>query len=111
MNKILKINIKDIVYDYRNASDMVIKACNRQFLMEVKGGFLRGYNIILTLEQVANEDSLQYGEYVFAPFADITESGIMGEITSRYYAGFSTIMCFEIEDKNWGLFAKRKKNF
>ena len=108
MNKILKVNIKDILYDYRQASEIVCKACNRQTPMEVKGGFIRGDNVILSLEQKFDNEKDNYKNYIFASFLDLAEDAITAEITSRYDAGFTTILCFEYEDKVWGLFAERK---
>lgn len=106
-HKILKINVKDIIYDYRQVSEVVCKACARQIPMEVKGGFFLGDNVILCLEEISAELS-SYKQYIFAPFQDVSENGIIAEIDSRYYAGFTTITCFEIQDKLWGLFAERK---
>ena len=107
MNKILKINLKDILYDYQQASEIVNKGCNRQTHMEVKGGFIKGDNIILTLEQKFDGEKDNYKNYIFAPFSDLAEDAVTAEITSRYYAGFTTIFYFEFEDKAWGLFAER----
>jgi hypothetical protein len=107
-NRILKVNTKDIIYDYCQASEIVCKACNRQIPMEVKGGFVKGNNVILCLEQIPDNACNNYKKYIFAPFQDISENGIIAEIDSRFYAGFTTIICFEIQDKVWGLFAERK---
>jgi hypothetical protein len=107
MNKILKINFKDIIFDYRQASEIVNKACNRQIPMEVKGGFTKDVNIILFLEQKFDDEKDNYKNYIFAPFPGLAEDIITAEITSRYYAGFTAIICFEIEDKVWGLFAEK----
>ena len=107
MNKILKINFRDIIYDYREASEIVNKACNRQIPMEVKGGFIKGNNVILSLEQKFDNEKDNYKKYVFAPFPNLVEDAVTAEITSRYYAGFTTILCFEFEDKIWGLFGER----
>ena len=107
MNKILKVNIKDILYDYRQASEIVCKACNRQAPMEVKGGFLKGDNVILCLEEKDGDQKGNYKRYIFAPFVELSEEGIIAEIRSRYYAGFTTIFCFEEENKAWGLFAEK----
>ena len=107
MNKILKVNIKDILYDYRQASKIVCKACNRQTPMEVKGGFLNGSNVILCLEQKYDYERDSYKNYIFSSFPGLDEDSITAEITSRYYAGFTTILCFEVQNKIWGLFAER----
>ena len=107
MNKILKINVKDILYHYCQASEIVNKACSRQIPMEVKGGFINDNNIILSLEQKFDDEKDNYKNYIFAPFSGLAEDAVIAEITSRYYAGFTTILCFELQDKAWGLFAER----
>ncbi len=107
MNKILKINLKDVLYDYRQASELVNKACNRQIPMEVKGGFVSGNDIILFLEQVMDAEKDSYSNYIFSIFEGIAEEEILAEVSSRYYAGFTGIICFEIENRFWGLFGKR----
>ena len=105
--KILKVNVNDIIYDYRQASEIVCKACNRQIPMEVKGGFVKDVNVILCLEEVFDKKQENYKKYIFSPLKDPSENGIIAEISSRFYAGFTTIMCFEINEKPWGLFAER----
>ena len=107
MNKILKINLKDIIYDYREASEIVNKACNRLVSMEVKGGFIKGNDVILLLEEKFDDKNDNYKKYIIAPFSGLSEDAVTAEITSRYFAGFTTILCFESEDKAWGLFAEK----
>jgi hypothetical protein len=107
MNKILKINIKDIVYDYSQASEIVNKACSRQVPMEVKGGFVKDLNIILSLEQIKDDEKENYKNYIIAPLPGLAEDVLTAEISSRYYAGFTSILFFEYQDKMWGLFAER----
>ena len=106
MNKILKINLKDVIYDHKNASDILNKACSRASLMRVSGGFKFGDDLIFCLDEAANARSAPES-YVIAPMDSLSEAGIIGEINSRYTSGFSTIFCFELNEKIWGVFSKR----
>ena len=104
MNKILKINLKDLVYDYKNASDILNKACSRACPMVVSGGFKFGDNLIFCLEEVSRESEV----YTIAPMNNLSENGIIGEINTRYASGFLTIFCFEFNDKIFGgVFSKK----
>lgn len=107
MNKIIKINIKDIIYDHKQASEIINTACIRSNLFTVKGAFKQDQNILLCLEGVTKDD-LEYKSYLFAQIEDCSEDGIIAEINSRYRYGFTTISCFEINDQVWGLFAEQK---
>jgi hypothetical protein len=107
MNRILKISFKDIIYDSKNVSSLINKACTRKTKMVVVGGFIKGEKLILCLEEENHKIHDKIESYIIAPFDEISEPGIIGEISSRYYAGFSTIICVEINDVMWGLFAKR----
>ncbi|HJO96211.1 MAG TPA: hypothetical protein QF753_22665 [Victivallales bacterium] len=107
MNRILKINFKDIIYDIKNVSSLINKACSRKTKMAIVGGFIKPENLILCLEELDLKIHKNIESYILAPFEEISESGIIGEISSRYYAGFSTIICVEINNTMWGLFAKR----
>ncbi len=58
--------------------------------------------LILALEEMDRHCGLKYR---IAPFPDGWADEIIGEIDSRYFAGFSTIAGFKIKGKYWGLFA------
>ncbi|MCP4179936.1 MAG: hypothetical protein GY756_19420 [bacterium] len=107
MNRILKINFKDIIYDNKNVSSLINKACSRKTKMAIVGGFIKEENLILCLEEVNLKIHDKIDSYIIAPFDEISEAGIIGEISSRYFAGFSTIVCVEINNVMWGLFARR----
>lgn len=106
MNKILKINLKDVIYDHKNASDILNKACSRAPLMRVSGGFKFGDNLIFCLGEIENTMAVST-DYIIAPMDSLSEDGMIGEINSRYTSGFSTIFCFELNNKIWGVFSKR----
>ncbi len=106
MNKILKINLKDVTYDHKNASDILNKACSRACLMRVSGGFKFGDNLIFCLDESAKTEAVSEN-YIIAPINSLSEDDIIGEINSRYTSGFLTIFCFELNDKLWGVFSKR----
>ena len=108
MNRILKINKKDIIFDFSAASDMLNKFINRTKHSKVSGAFVTYDNIIFVVEDY--EIPTTNHEYIIAPIEDITEDGIIAEIQSRHDCGFSTISCFEIDNKQWGVFEQSRKN-
>jgi len=105
MNRIIKINIADILYDYRQASSIINSACARNKRLSVSGAFLLFDNLFLILGTNANI-SVGNFEYIISPMDTEGESGMLGIIESRHYAGFKTITCFMIQDKLWGVFEK-----
>jgi len=106
MNKILKINLKDIIYDHKNASDILNKSCSRFSAMRVSGGFKFRDDLIFCLEELVKVESISEN-YIIVPMDSLSEDGVIGEINARYTGGFSTIFCFELNDKVWGVFSKR----
>ncbi len=104
MNKIIAIATADIVLDYRGTSDVLNDACTRGGLLKVAGLCDFEDKIILSLE----ESDTEY-EYVFAQFPSMNEDDVIGEIRSRYFAGFSTVGDFDFNNNKWGLFARGKK--
>ena len=51
MHRIVKINIYDIIYDYKEASQIINNACNRSEKMQVTGMFQSADNIFMSLER------------------------------------------------------------
>lgn len=101
MNKIVKIHVNDLLSDSQNASEMLSKACRHQHPMRVVGCCKTGDVLVFSLEPVVSNENKTY---VFAPFPSSDQDDIVAEISSRYYAGFSTITGFLIDDNFWGLF-------
>jgi hypothetical protein len=102
MNRILKIHVNDLLDNPREASAMVNTACSHKRKMAVKGCCKYRKNIILSLEET--ETPHDY-EYIFAQFPEDAEDGIIAEIDSRYYAGFTVLAGFRMKGAYWGLFA------
>lgn len=107
MNKILKINLKDVIYDCKNVSDILNKACSRTSPMYVAGGFKFGDNLIFCLDEILKDETVD-NSYIITPISSLSEDGIIGEISERYTNGFLTIFCFELNDKIWGVFSKKR---
>lgn len=105
MNRILKISKNDIIFDRKNASDILNKASKRTIPMRLMGGFETDDKIVLVLEDKFDANDKE--QYVIAPFAELSEDGLIGEINSRYTAGFSTCFCFKIAESNWGIFSRK----
>lgn len=100
MHKIVKINIFDIRYDYKSASEIVNKACSRSNTMKVTGLSHLGNEIILSLESTKNNDV----KYIFSPFKSPASSEIVAEIRSRYDNNFTFLGSFNIDNTTWGIF-------
>ena len=105
MNKIIKIDIDDIIIDPAAESQMISAACNRQLNMHVTGLCQSGNTILIICEQ---ESKKQQHKYVLAPFNSINIDEITAEISARYFAGFTTIGAFDIKNQKWGLFESHR---
>ncbi len=99
MHRIVKINIYDIIYDYKEASQIINNACNRSEKMQVTGMFQSADNIFISLEE-----SLEKNKYLFAKFSSPDEDDLLVEIKNRYFNNFSFIGRIEIDNDIWGLF-------
>ncbi len=108
MNKIVKISTDEIIYDYKNASKVVEKACLRQTPMSVVGLLQRDKSVFICLEEQEENYNHSNAQYIFSPFDEENEDFILSEIKSRYNAGFSTIGCIIIDGQTWGLFTRKK---
>ena len=104
MNKILKINTNDIIIDPARESEMITKACNRTIKMRLTGICQCGETLIAAMEE---DESAPAMIYVLAPLNAENVDDITAEISSRYYAGFSTIGGFDLKSEKWALFAKK----
>ncbi len=107
MNRIIKINFADILYDYRQASSIINKACLRNKKLSVTGVFFLFDNLFVILGINSGIFDREF-EYIISPVDADGEAGMLGVVESRYYAGFKTITCFMIQDKLWGVFEKEK---
>ncbi len=103
MHRIVKININDIIYDYREASQIINNACNRSEKMQVVGMFQNADNIFISLEP-----SFENKKYIFSKFNSPDEDDLLIEIKNRYNYNFSFIGKIEINNDIWGLFANNK---
>lgn len=105
MNKIIKVQIADIVLDYRQASDFVNEACWRGGkYCHVVGLCEYNDSLILSLEEIPDKI-----EHVFSEIPSKSEEDLIAEIRSRYFSGFSLIGDFDCNGKKWGLFSKKAK--
>lgn len=101
MNRILKIGVNEILSDAKQCSEMVTAACCRSGAFRVTGCCATATCVFVVLEPA--EDASTF--YRFSPFPSLSEADIEAEISSRYFAGFSTLGSFAAGDTLWGLFA------
>jgi len=104
MNKILKISINDIIIDPARESEMISKACTRKIHMRPTGLCQSGETLLVILEE--NTQSEDY-TYVLAPLSSTNIDEIIGEISARYFAGFSMLGAFDVKSEKWALFEKK----
>ena len=102
MNKIIRIDIDDIIIDPAAESQMISEACGRQIRMHVTGLCQSGNTILVICE--IDKEKEKHKKYILAPFDSINIDKITAEITARYFAGFTTIGTFDVKNKKWGLF-------
>ncbi len=105
MVKIIKFSFDEILLDQDAVSAAICKACVRKVPAKVAGICQIGETLMVSVEEIRKVTSTKY---VIAPFPAVNEDEAAGEIKSRYYAGFSTIGVFMIDEKRWALFAKEK---
>lgn len=105
MNRVLKIYVDDIIADNKSASDIINSACSHEHGMQVTGCCRMNDVVLVMLE--ARSAAAKPMTYVMA---QLPQGGgadeFIGEISSRYFAGFTTFGAFEIGGNAWGLFGK-----
>jgi hypothetical protein len=109
MIKIIEFNISEILLAEEACSRMVEKACSRSPVTprHVSGLCSNGEKVFILLEE--RPENLYLPEYRFALLSNtLDEKEISSEISSRFYAGFTTVGSFVVDGKLWGLFASRK---
>ena len=102
MNRVLKIFANDVIVDHKGVSAMINSACSHERAMKVTGCCRQNDIIMVMLEEIAAP--VQAIQYVIAPLPEGGADEIIGEISSRYFAGFTTFGAFEAGNKLWGLF-------
>lgn len=109
MIKIIEFNINEIILEEKACSDLIMRACLRSPVTPryVTGLCSNRDKVFVILEQCSHNTPLP--AYRFALLAssanDVTEIG--SQISARYYAGFTTIGSFVVDNQLWALFAYR----
>jgi hypothetical protein len=104
-NKILKININNLIVNTAGEAEMITKACQREIPMQVSGLCQIGENLLVIFEEC---DSIPDVNYVFARFESENVDEITAEISARFYSGFSMLGGFDIKREKWALFQLNK---
>ena len=106
MNKILNININDIIIDPARESEMITNACKRSTHMHPTGVCQCGDAILVVLEKSNSEQDFTY---TLAPFNSANIDETIAEISSRYFSGFSMLGGFDVKKEKWAIFEKSTK--
>ncbi|MFA7230532.1 MAG: hypothetical protein WC071_04625 [Victivallaceae bacterium] len=104
MNRIIEININEILADERGCSEMINHACCRSEALQVTGVCSNQSAIFVILESRPVDCPRLF--YRLAPLSSPDKDEIAAAISSRYYSGFSTLGSFAVENQLWGLFAR-----
>jgi hypothetical protein len=106
MIKIIEFNINEILMAERACSELITRACLRTPVTprHVTGLCSSEDKVFVILEDCPEDIPLP--EYRFAFLSSVDKDEVGAEITLRYYAGFTTIGSFVVEDKLWALFAR-----
>ena len=107
MNKIIQINVDDIIIDPAGISEMITNACCHKIRMQVSGVCQTGDNILIVLDEESFCEK-EY-QYILAPFESGNVNDITGEISSRYFSGFFFVGGLDIKSEKWALFRTESK--
>ena len=100
-NKIITLNINDIIINPEEQSSMITTACNREIPMVVTGICQLENNLLLSLEELHNHAD---AAYILAPFNSVNIDEVSTEIGTRFFSGFSHIGSFDVKLDKWALF-------
>ncbi len=105
MNKIVQINVDDIVIDPQGMSEMLTDCLKRTRTVRLAGLCDIGGVLIASFEDSPVRIKT---EFVFAPFSDVSGDGVSAEVVSRYNSGFSLRGSFRSGEIVWGLWEREK---
>ena len=107
MIKIIEFNINEILIAEEACSTLITRACLRTPVTprHVTGLCSNKDKVFVILEELPTDIPLP--EYRFAPLGTMDEKNVTSEISARYYAGFTTIGSFMVDDELWALFANK----
>ncbi|MDD5698998.1 MAG: hypothetical protein PHH77_10325 [Victivallaceae bacterium] len=108
MIRIIELNIDEILIAEQACSDLIAQACLRTPAKpyRVAGLAANREKVFVILEPDSSGTPLP--EYRFAFLSSLDGKAVSAEISARYYAGFTTVGSFPVDDKLWALLAKLK---
>jgi hypothetical protein len=99
MIRCIEFNLDEVVIDPAGYSETLNKACVR-YNAAVTGVCSNEHTLII----VVDTDIVLTGKYRLAQFPGFSKDEIIGEINSRWTAGFSTVGSFYAGKFVWGIF-------
>lgn len=101
MNKIVQVDIEDIVFDPEDIGNMLTNCLKRPHKVRLAGACDAGGILVVSFEDSPERSD---SKIVLAPFQDPGVDDIATEISLRYQKGYSLRSSFRAGDSLWGLF-------
>jgi hypothetical protein len=110
MIKIVEFNINEIILEEKACSDLIMRACLRSPVTprHVTGMCSNRDKVFVILEQCPHNTPLPIYRFALLAASANDEAEIGSQISARYYAGFTTIGSFTVDNQLWALFAYRE---
>ncbi|OQA86172.1 MAG: hypothetical protein BWY31_01508 [Lentisphaerae bacterium ADurb.Bin242] len=105
MNKIVQVDIEDIIFDPEDVGSMLTNCLKRPRKVRLAGACDTGGILVVSFEDSPERSESQI---VLAPFPEPGADEIASEISMRYQKGFTLRSSFRAGDSLWGLFEYNK---
>ncbi len=105
MNKIVQVDIEDIVFDPEEVGEMLTNCLKRPRKVRLAGACDAGGVLIVSFE---DSEERSESAIVLAPFPELGADEIASEITLRYQKGFTLRSSFRSGDVLWGFYEYNK---
>ena len=103
MIRCIEFNMEEVIIDPAGYSEALNTACVRDNAA-VTGVCSNEHTLIILLDS----ESELTGQYRLAQFPGFSKEEIVGEVNSRWAAGFSTVGSFYAGESLWGVFLNLK---
>ena len=105
MNKIVQVDIEDIVFDPEEVGNMLTNCLKRPRKVRLAGACDADGILVVSFE---DSEERSESKIVLAPFAELGADDIASEISLRYQKGFTLRSSFRAGNTLWGLYEYNK---